>query len=141
MKAIADRFHERQELRPEESFKVFLFVSKAFAAMGFLFALGHIAATGQIPPIIGLVITLAAVLDLAPEIVTIRMMGALPARARQAEQLQLLLKAVAYGLLLSIYTGAATSVFWAYAAFAVLWICSFLVEESVMFLLGSPTSG
>ncbi|MDY6769073.1 MAG: hypothetical protein SVW02_03120 [Candidatus Nanohaloarchaea archaeon] len=136
MRRIADRFHHRMELHPAESFKVFLFAVKAFSAMGFLFVFGQVAATGGISRTAGVVLILAAVLDLLPQIVTLRMLSALPDIARDAEYLQLVLKLVAYTVLAATAAGAAPSPVLGMAAFVVLWTGSFLVEESVLFLVG-----
>ncbi|MDY6770149.1 MAG: hypothetical protein SVU88_04195 [Candidatus Nanohaloarchaea archaeon] len=135
MRAVTDAFHDRMELRPEESLKVFLFAVKALSAMGFLFVLGHITATGTLSSTTLLVLGLAAVLDLLPELVTVRIMDVLPPRARQAERLQLGLTAAAYAVLAGVVFTSAVPVFTGYAVFIVLWLASFLVEESVMFLV------
>ncbi|MFB6294167.1 MAG: hypothetical protein ABEI97_00245 [Candidatus Nanohaloarchaea archaeon] len=136
MRTIADRFHDQLELHPQESFKVFLFVVKAFAAIGFLFVFGQVAATGDIPPTATVVLVVAAALDLLPQLVTLRMLRAMPRIARDAEYLQLVLKAAAYAVLAATVTGMAPSPLLGYAAFIVLWTGSFLVEQSVLFLVG-----
>lgn len=135
MRKTADRFHGNMELKPEESFKAFLFAVKAFAATGFLFVFGHVAATGSISTTSLVIIALASALDLAPQVVTFRILDVIPEKARKAENLQLFLKLVAYAALVSILAGFSGSVFWGYTAFVVLWLASFVVEESVMFLL------
>lgn len=136
MRKITDRFHQRMELHPAESFKVFLFGVKAVSAMGFLFVFGQVAATGTLPQTATVVLVIAAVLDLLPQVVTLQMIPVLPRIARDAEYLQLVLKLVAYTVLAATVTGAAPSPVLGYAAFIVLWTGSFLVEESVLFLVG-----
>ncbi|MCJ7478840.1 MAG: hypothetical protein MUP63_01555 [Candidatus Nanohaloarchaeota archaeon QJJ-7] len=140
MRKVADRFHTNMELEPEESFKAFLFIVKSLAAIGFLFVLGQVSVLGEITRIAALILVLSAVLDLVPEAFTFRMMRVIPEKAREAEKLQLILKVFAYFMLLSIFFGLAVEVFWAYSAFMILWLASFVVEESVMFLLEETDS-
>ncbi|MDY6773875.1 MAG: hypothetical protein SVS85_01640, partial [Candidatus Nanohaloarchaea archaeon] len=140
VRKLIDRFNRKMELEHEESFKVFLFIAKAVAAIGFIFVLGQISVTGSFSGTAGLILGLSAVLDVVPEVFTLRILRVLPERAARAERLQLFLRGIAYLLLLSIFLGLAVTVFWTYTAFMLLWLVSFLVEESVMFLVGETDS-
>ncbi len=82
MRRITDRFHDAMHLQPAETFKIFMFVLNAVAAMAYLFVLGQLTVLGGMTSTLWLIVVLAAVLDLVPEIVTVRMLQVLPDAAR-----------------------------------------------------------
>ncbi|MFB6166772.1 MAG: hypothetical protein ABEJ62_00735 [Candidatus Nanohaloarchaea archaeon] len=137
MEWFKQSFRERLNLEHEEVLKIFFFIFKGISAIGFLFILGYLWAGSPLGDVARLVLVLSAAVDLAPEIITLRVLGYLPEKARQAEKLQLLLTAAAYLLLASIFLGLTPNPLLAYTAFTALWLLSFLVEESVVFLVRS----
>lgn len=134
MRMVTAAFRENMNLDGHELVKVFLFIVKGIAAMAFLFVLGYLAAGGPVTWTVTLLLVLAAIIDLVPELATLRIRASLPPLARRLEDLQLVLTAGAYVLLIAVLTGTAGDPFVAYAAFATLWLAAFFIQESVLFL-------
>ncbi len=134
---FADTFRDNTGLEHEELLKVFFFVMKAVSAIAFVFVLGYLSATRSFDRPIVLILLLASVVDLVPEAITVRNLAHLPERAMKAEKTQLALKAVAYLLLTASITSVAPDPFTAYVTFTIVWLLSFLIEESALVLVPS----
>lgn len=137
MEWAAAAFRENTGLEHVEAVKVGQFVVKALAAAAYLYVLGVLTAGGTVDVAVRTVLVIAAVIDIVPELITVRLRPHLPRRARRLEDVQLVLRAIAYVLLAGILLGAAPDVVVAYTLFTVLWLVAFVLEESVMFLLGA----
>lgn len=135
MRWAIEAFRENTGMEHEQSAKLFFFMLKAVSAMAYLFVLGYLAAGQAFDDTVMLILLLGAVIDLVPEAVTLRIRDRLPEKARAAEDLQLVLKAVAYLMLAAVITRAVVDLYWSYVAFLLLWLLSFLIEESVLFLV------
>lgn len=132
----AAAFREQMNLGDAETIKIFLFIFKAVAAIGYIFVLGFIAAGGPVGNGVITVLLLAAVLDLVPELLSVKLAGYMPPTARTVEYFQLLLTATAYLILgATLFTTVPISTFAGYSLFAVIWITAFLLQEGVIVLL------
>lgn len=132
----AEAFRENTNLEHHESVRIFLFMLKAMSAIAYIFVLGYLAAGGILDAVVWLFLLVGAVFDLVPELLTIRVMDDIPPRAQSAELTQLGIAALAYiTLAVTLFLSLPTSIFAGYSVFAVLWILSFMIQESVFFLL------
>ncbi len=134
MEWAAESFRENMNLEHHESLKILLFVLKSLSGIAFVFVLGFLAAGGRIDNMVLFILILAAVLDLIPEYLSIRAMGWLNDAARKAEQVQLVLAALAYMILATVLYVDPFQPFYGYAAFTIVWILSFLVQQAAFFL-------
>lgn len=138
MEWMIESFRENMNLEHHESRKIFLFILKAISGIAFIFILGYLAAGGTVDRMVWLILLLGAIFDLVPELITIRAMNALNATAQHAEQIQLVLAALAYLVLATtVILGTPVQPFTGYAVFATLWIISFMIQQSVFFLWSS----
>lgn len=132
----AEAFRENSNLEHKVTAKIILFILKAVSAIAYIFVLGYLAAGGIIDGAAQIMLILGAVFDLVPEILTLRILDDLPKTAQQIEFAQLILAVLAYTVLVAtIFIASPEQTFVGYALFAVLWILSFLIQESTFFLL------
>lgn len=133
---VTAAFHERHNIHHMESLKLLLFVLKAISAAAYLFVLGYLAGGGAVDAAVWIVLLIGAVFDLVPELLTVNILGELPAHARRAEQVQLGLAVAAYLILVStLFVDVPARTFIGYATFAVVWIGSFLIQQGALFTI------
>jgi len=139
---VAEAFRENTNLDHHESVRIFQFILKAVAAIAYIAILGYLAAGGALDGMVWIILMLGAVFDLIPELLTMHSVHSLSKTAKRAEMTQLGLAAFAYILLAAtLFSDSTMPVFGGYIAFAVLWIISFLVQESVFLYLGETDAG
>lgn len=127
-------FRENMNLAHHESLKIFLFILKSVSGIAFIFVLGYLAAGGAVNSMVWIILLFGALLDLIPEYLSIRAMQWLNGAAKRAEQVQLILAALAYTILAGLlYVDPGAPFLW-YAVFCVIWIFSFLVQQATFFL-------
>ncbi len=133
----AEAFRENMNLEHSESARIFQFILKAVAAIAYIYVLGFFAAGGEMSAMIWTVLLVGALFDLIPELLTMHSIHVLPDTAKRAEITQIGIAAFAYILLvITLFSSNGMPVFTGYAAFTLLWIMSFLVQESVLLYLG-----
>lgn len=134
---VAESFRESTNLEHHESMRILLFILKSVSAIAYVYVLGYLAAGGTVDTMVWLILLIGAIFDLVPEALTLHNLNTLPDYAQRAELTQLGLASFAYVLLVAtLFGGTSLPVFPGYIAFSVVWIISFLVQESVFFLLG-----
>lgn len=131
----AESFRENMNLEHHESLKIFMFLLKAVSAIAYIFVLGYFAAGGLMEDVVWLMLLIGAVFDLVPELFTLHIMGTLPPKVQQAEATQLVLAVLAYIILaVTLVDSINVPLFEGYAAFTVVWLISFMVQQGVFFI-------
>lgn len=131
----AAAFQENTNLGQALTGKIFLFLAKAVAAMAYLFVLGYIAAGGTITGGISLFLIVGFVLDLIPDLIMFYAMDDLPNTVQNIEYLQYMISVFAYIILgLTLFVATPNELFLGFASFTIVWLLSFILQESTMFL-------